>query len=129
MPRGRPTKYSAKIQAKAEKYLASGYEEEGHVVPSIVGLASYLGLATSTVELWASQEDKPDFSGITGGVKQKQHNLLFANGLTGDFNPNIAKLMLTKHGYTDKQDINSENTHRVEIQEVRRTFVDADAGD
>ncbi|WP_415843310.1 terminase small subunit [Xenorhabdus thuongxuanensis] len=30
---------------------------------------------------------------------------LINKGLTGDFNSTIAKMMLTKHGYSDKQEI------------------------
>ena len=30
---------------------------------------------------------------------------LIAKGLKGEFNASITKLMLTKHGYTDKQDV------------------------
>ena len=36
---------------------------------------------------------------------KKQEKDLINKGLTGDFNSTITKLILTKHGYSDKQDI------------------------
>ena len=37
-----------------------------------------------------------------------QEDLLKEGGLIGDFNSTIAKLFLTKHGYSDKQEIQQE---------------------
>jgi len=33
-----------------------------------------------------------------------QERKLICNGLMGDFNPAITKMMLTKHGYSDKME-------------------------
>jgi hypothetical protein len=37
-----------------------------------------------------------------------QERILVSKGLKGEFNSNIAKLALGKHGYTDKQDVTSD---------------------
>jgi hypothetical protein len=36
-----------------------------------------------------------------------QGSQLIRNGLKGEYNPTITKLLLTKHSYTDRQDITS----------------------
>ena len=46
-PVGRPTKYNPEMQAQAEEYLKT-YAELGDVVPTFVGLAIHLDVATNT---------------------------------------------------------------------------------
>jgi len=117
---GRPTKYSEEILVKAQEYLDScedidrqivkqtnsekGYEmyENKLVVklPSIEGLARFLNISRSTIYKWA--EEKKEFSDILEDLLVKQAERLLNNGLSGDYNSTIAKLILTKHGYVEK---------------------------
>lgn len=108
MPGGRPTKYSPDVVKRAQEYLDGAYLESGYVIPSEVGLSLHLGVARITVQTWGKDENKPEFSAILGKIKAKQHELLISNGLTGEFNSAIAKLVLGKHGYSEK----TENTHQ-----------------
>ena len=102
-PGGRPTKYTEEILDKARYYLKN-YEECGDVIPSHIGLSLYIEICTSTVYDWASQKEKKPFSDILDQILNKQHQVLITKGLTGEFNSNICKLVLGKHGYHDKQD-------------------------
>lgn len=99
---GRPTIYSEDILDKAREYLTDLPKDE--VVHSIEGLADYIQVSRSNIYLWASQEDKEIFSDIVEQVREKQSKTLVNKGLNGDFNAPITKLMLTKHGYVDKQE-------------------------
>ena len=99
-PVGRPTKYSPEMQAQAEEYLKT-YAELGDVVPTFVGLAIHLDVATNTLYNWAT-EDRPDFLRVFTRVEQMQHRVLVNGGLSGTFNPAITKMMMTKHGYDEK---------------------------
>lgn len=103
---GRPTDYNEDILKKTEKYLKT---RKGEQVPSVAGLSRYLGIARSTIYDWASQESKKDFSDMLGQILSEQEKLLINKGLAGDFNSTIAKLMLAKHGYTDKQEITGKD--------------------
>lgn len=130
MPAGRPTEYNEKILKKAKKYLELCQDEEERQIiglsakgtelyknklkvklPSIEGLAVYLGVARSTIYEWekTENEDKslkyPEFSDILGKILAEQAQRLINNGLSGDYNSTISKLILTKHGYSDKQEI------------------------
>lgn len=99
-PVGRPSKYDDDMQMIAEDYC-DNYTDYGDVVPTVVGLALAMDVATNTVYNWAN-ENNPNFLRIFTRVEQLQHKGLVNGGLIGDFNPAIAKMMLTKHGYSDK---------------------------
>ena len=102
----RPTKWTKDLQDQAWDYVENYSELYDHAMPSIEGLALILNTARSTIYLWAKDSDK-EFSDITERLMDRQAFVLPDKGLKGEFNPNIAKLMLTKHGYTDKSDVNT----------------------
>ena len=107
-PVGRPTLYNDAILAKAKYYL-DNYKSHGHVVPQIAGLARVLGVRRETLYAWAKEENKEEFSNILEEIMSEQEISLINGGLGGDFNSNITKMMLTKHGYSDKQEVNHQN--------------------
>lgn len=123
MSAGRPTDYCPEIVEKARAYL-NGFEAEGDVVPTVAGLALSIGIRRSTVYEWIKHDDKAEFSDIVDAVLAKQERGLTQGGLRGDHNPTIAKLMLTKHGYADKQEQSGpeggpmETVTRIEIVPV-----------
>ncbi|HGJ5882038.1 DNA-packaging protein [Arsenophonus sp.] len=83
--------------------MYGGYELVGDVIPSLAGLACYLGIARST--LYEYQKINLEFSDILEAILSLQENKLINKGLIGDFNASVTKLILTKHGYSDKQEI------------------------
>jgi hypothetical protein len=103
---GRPTKYSQEMQDAADAYIKD-YAEHGHPLPSVVGMAVVLGVASSSVKLWG--EKYPEFSATLEACKDSQHITLLHKGLTNDFNATITKLALSNHGYSEstKTDITS----------------------
>lgn len=103
---GRPTDYSQETLVKTKDYF-DNYEKYGDVMPSIAGLAIFLGTSRDTLYDWAKQEEKKEFSDMLREILTKQESVLFNKGLKGEFNSNITKLALTKHGYTDKSDLTS----------------------
>lgn len=111
MPAGRPTKYTKSLLEKAREYLRvynnvkEGEEAPREVIPSHVGMAKYLDITTTCMYDWAKQEDKKEFSAILDECLRDQQQVLINKGLTGEFNSNITKLVLGKHGYHDKQDL------------------------
>jgi hypothetical protein len=127
MPGGRPTDYGEDILVKSINYLDScedelrkfisqqgegytKYEEKLKVnLPTIEGLARYLQIHRSTLYAW--QKEHEEFSDIIEQLQQKQVERLLSNGLSGDYNSTIAKVLLTKHGYTDKQEIDQKTEH------------------
>lgn len=117
---GRPLEYTPDIPNKVLEYLdmcqdeedefhqtrgekSDGYQRLVRVkLPTIEGLAVYLNIHKKTVYDW---EDKfPEFSHVIDILRQKQANSLINNGLSGNYNATIAKVLLTKHGYREAVD-------------------------
>ena len=109
----RPTKYTPKIIKEARDYIEN-YADAGHIIPSVVGMASELKVSKSTLYDWASQKDN-EFSDILDECMDSQEIKLMNGGLSGDFNASIAKLALGKHGYSDKTE--TDNKHVVVTHE------------
>lgn len=98
----RPTDYTEELLEKARMYLLELPSDE--VVHSIEGLADYIGVTRPTIYDWESQEGKEEFSYIVEQIRHKQAKTLVNGSLKGILNASISKLMLTKHGYHDKQE-------------------------
>lgn len=114
---GRPLEYSEEILKKAWEYLESCVDEEKQTVkqssekyemfdnklkvkiPTKGGLARYLDVARETLYDWARKY--PEFSDVMEAVGAEQEERLINNGLSGDYNPTIAKVLLSKHGYRE----------------------------
>lgn len=100
---GRPTSWSKELEEKAWEYAGGAWREEGHAVPMVVGLCAFIERSSSVVYEWEKHEDK-QFMDILKAIKDAQLLELFNKSLKGDYNPTMSKLMLTKHGYSDKMD-------------------------
>ncbi|MEQ1967688.1 DNA-packaging protein [Xenorhabdus nematophila] len=100
---GCPSKLNDELIAKAKTYLYGGYTEHEAVIPSVAGLACYLGIARSTVYEYAKLN--AEFSDTLEGILALQESRLINKGLSGEFNATITKLMLSNHGYSEKQEI------------------------
>ena len=135
--RGRPTKYSPAILAKTRKYIAecgdaffdyvksdgskgTTWEEKVRVkLPTIEGLAIYLGVRRSTIYEW--KRNHPTFSDTLEELLEKQKEMLIAGGLAGYYTPLITKLILSSnHGMSERTDVTSGDEP---IQSNAITFV------
>lgn len=123
---GRPTKYDPKFIALASSYLAECKDTESEFwktrgeksdsydriitvkLPTIEGFAAYLNVAVSSLYLW--EEDNPKFSEALEEIKSAQKERLIAKGLSGEYNPTIAKLILSSnHGMRERSDVTSDD--------------------
>lgn len=101
---GRPTDYTEELLTKANDYIDNCPD----AVHTVVGLCLHIGIAKSTAYRWM-EEDNQEFKDIVDTVAALQERKLLSSGLTNEFNASITKLLLTKHGYTDK--VESTNTN------------------
>jgi len=99
----RPTKYTPELLEKAHSYIAN-WRTLGDMIPSHEALSLYLEINRATLYDWRDQEGKEEFSDILDQILVLQQQELVNNGLSGDFNAAITKLVLGKHGYSDKVD-------------------------
>jgi len=111
----RPTKYNEEILEKARDYIDNFYPDGvTEILPTIAGLATRLGVRRNTIYDWMSHEDKEEFSNIAERIMTMQEQMLVTGGLTNKFSSVITKLMLTKHGYTDKTETKDTTKKSVE---------------
>lgn len=99
----RPTNWSNDLEKQAWKYVKGGWKDEGHAIPSVVGLCQVINRARSVIYRWAEDEDR-EFRDILDYCNESQHLTLVNGSLKNDLNANISKLVLGKHGYSDKQE-------------------------
>jgi hypothetical protein len=105
---GRPVEYSPELVAKGYEYLESCVDSKKKIgglveykvkVPTYEGLGLALGICKRTVIDWATKYT--DFSQLTKKLLQLQAEKLMSGGLSGNYNPTIAKVLLSKHGYRE----------------------------
>lgn len=105
---GRPTSYNQEILEKTLEYITSckdiEEDKENNIkrqvkIPTIEGLAYYIKVNRDTVYQWC--KDNKEFSDIIDDLRAIQADRLLNNGLAGTYNPTIAKVLLTKHGYRE----------------------------
>lgn len=123
MAGGRPTDYTPELIEKALHY-AENFEEYGDAVPTVAGLACELKLSRETLYAWVKDDTKPEFSDIFNAIMQGQERKLVNGGLSGGFNPAVTKMMLTKHGYSDKQEIDHTTNGKDMMPAVSISFDD-----
>lgn len=107
MAGGRPPEYDpVRTVDRAQAYLDAPRSEKVKI-PTLEGLAIYLNISRATIYDW--KDKYTEFSDIVEKVLTLQAQGLIENGLVGEYNPTITKLMLTKHGYVDKQEITGKD--------------------
>lgn len=119
-PGGRPTDYKEEYIQKVEEYLEenqdkdvqelSGLSAKGTELyrnktvvslPTIEGFALFIGIPRRTVFDW--KDKYPEFSHSLEKILAEQQKRLLNKGLSGDYNPTIAKLILSSnHGMREK---------------------------
>lgn len=128
---GRPSIYNANVLIQTRKYLNSckDKEEEFHKtrgeksdgferilnvkLPTIEGLAVFLHISRETIYAWC--KEYTDFSDIIEELRTKQADALISNGLSGNYNSTIAKVLLTKHGYKEGIEHGGEDGEPIKI--------------
>ncbi len=119
---GRPSLYNKEILEKTIGYIETCGEtheiktkpvikdglvgDEEYVkarikLPTIEGLSLALNINPDTIYSWRKEEDKQEFSELIDRLLKKQADMLIEYGLSGEYNPTIAKVLLTKHGYRE----------------------------
>lgn len=92
------------------------YTREIVKVPSIEGLAFHLEINKDTIQVWRKEKGKEEFSVLISRLLEKQAEMLINNGLSGKYNPTIAKVLLTKHGYREGIDATTNDKDLITLK-------------
>ena len=116
---GCPTKYNKRMSAKAREYLRT-YKDIDEVIPSLAGLSLFMGIDKDTIYRWA--ERYSDISGVVKELKSTQERVLLSGSLSGSLNSSIAKLILHKHDYSERKDVDI-TSNGATIESVQREIM------
>ena len=105
---GRPSKYTPEILEKTADYIKN-FARYGHAVPTLSGLAIHLHVMRCTIHDWSKDPEKEEFGFLCDFLMSNQEVLALNGGLTGELNAQMTKLLLSKHGYSDKIDATSSD--------------------
>lgn len=125
----RPTKYSEAILDSTKQYIEE--QEDTHEVvgtglnsrirtkvklPTLEGLAFFLRVHKDTIQEWKNKHE--EFSVLIGDLLAKQAQSLINNGLSGTYNPTIAKVLLAKHGYKESTEVDQNVKYEMDFKDV-----------
>lgn len=97
------------------------------MLPTVERFAKHIGVHKDSLYEWATKY--PKFSVTIDKVKEIQKEWLMDNGLTGEYNPMIAKLILSNnHKMSDKVD-NTINDKNGVIRSLFTNTIQNDGGD
>lgn len=98
---GRPTNYKGEFCVKAKQYIKDFYKDEP--VPTIAGLACFLKIPRQKIYDYKKEHD--EFRDIIEILLALQEKKILSGSLTNKLNSKISTLMLSKHGYSNKESI------------------------
>lgn len=86
----------------AASYLDGAWRDVGDVVPTLAGMALYIGVNLGTLKRLADKCDA--LMSMCEYVQTLNHHAIINGGLAGHLNPAIVRAMMGTHGYSDKVD-------------------------
>lgn len=89
-------------------------------LPSIEWLAKYIGVSRSNIYKW--KDEHSDFSDILEEILEEQAERLINMWLAGRYNWTITKLLLAKHWYIEKQEVDNNHSWSLSIWSILETI-------
>lgn len=123
---GRPSEYKEEYNQKVDEYLVLCQDEENEFhktrgdksnsyervtkvkLPTLEGFALFIGVNKTSLYAW--DKIHPNFSNSLDKIRIEQQRRLIDKGLSGEYNPVIAKLVLSaNHGLRERTDITTND--------------------
>jgi len=115
---GQPRRFATPKDMEAELVKYEEYIKENEKPFLLIGFADFCGVHRTILDGYA---DMKEYSDTISKIKQKAELNLIEGGLTGSYStPMSIFLAKNNHNYTDKTDVVSDNTHRIEV--TRKTL-------
>lgn len=100
----RPHKYTPELLANAKNYV-NNFEEYGNVTPTVAGMCLVIGIHKDTCYEWLKHDNKEEFKSIYASLMMLQEQTIIDGALSKKFDSAFAKIVIAKHGYTDKKEV------------------------
>lgn len=104
---GRPTKYDDSMINKIKEYVEKCISE--NKLPTRAGLANFIVVTKQTLINWGKENKQ--FLDALQIFDELQEDQVWDKALKGEYNSNIAKLLLHNHGYSDRVQADNTNTN------------------
>ena len=111
------TKLNESAIAKCYEYLDNFHpdndNETDEVIPTLQGLATYIGVTYRTLLNWAKREDmdhQEDYVKFRGLLKDVYHTKLINRGLDRTYDGQIVKLLLGQDGIVDRSSVDTTSS-------------------
>ena len=115
-PVGPPTKYKESMLAEVENYIENyGTEEFDDIIPMESSVCVMLKIAKPTLLDWVTDGKHLELSALIQQIKVLQESALINGGLSSRYNPMFSKMILSKHGYSDKVEQTIDQTNSGDI--------------
>lgn len=111
---GRPSSYTDDVPQKVSKYADKCLKEKR--LPTRAGLSNYIGISKDTLIKWG-RENKHLLDALNA-FDQLQEDEVWDKALKGEYNSNIAKLMLHNHGYSDRSQVDQSIDAKVKVDDL-----------
>lgn len=101
---GRPSKYTPELLAKAKDY-AENWPDYGDPVPMLCAMYIECGISRDTASKYQQDPDKQEFADVCARIMEAQERVLIGKGISRVHEPSITKLMLMRHGYNERSEV------------------------
>ena len=111
---GQPRRFKSPKAMKKELKRYMKYIKKTGEPFLLIGFADFCDVHRTILDGYA---DKPEYSDVIRKIKQKSELNLVTGGLTGRYNAPVS-IFLAKnnHGYTDKTESVTDNTHHIQVE-------------
>jgi hypothetical protein len=101
-----------------------GWKSKGEIIPTLAGLAVHLKVSKECVSRWRKKEKYEKFDQLCARVQSEQELMLISGGLSKTYDASLSKLLLHKHGYSDRIETDNKHNHTVKKAPPVIQFVD-----
>ena len=122
---GGKIKYGSDVYQRAAEYIDGGHVAAGDTVPSVAGLACFLGYNRVTLYKWSAAH--PEFAEMLEKLKSRQEKIALEGGLKNELNASLVKLMLvSNHGYTERKAVDHQSSDGSMTPRLQIEFIGED---
>ena len=108
---GAPSKLTPATIKRGTMYYKKALDTPGSV-PTLQGLSRAMGVSLTTTTTWRDKAENAAYLELILNIELLQHDRVLEGSLLGTYNPAIAKLILSRHGYGDRHEVDHTSSDK-----------------